>query len=198
MTVPKLDHEGIWNDDPGQISTWTKRKLNPLTCGPEDIDPLDIAAALSKQCRFNGHTFGHLSVARHCVWVAGRVWDETSHTKERLRRQLTLTALLHDAAEAYLGDLVKPLKRTAFGVAYLEAEARLEDVIAERFNLVRIGGSWPAVVIEADRWSTVDREIGGVAHDGLRWTWDSSYDSDRVRWLKTFLHLGGTISEPPR
>lgn len=185
--MTKLDHEGIWEDDPGKISTWTRRTVNPLTCGPEDIDPMDIAVALSRQCRFNGHTGGHLSVARHCLWVAGHV----DHLMDgQATKQLLRTALLHDAAEAYLGDLVKPLKRTEFGKAYLEAESGLEDVIATRFDLIREDHRWPAVVIEADRMSTVDFEIGR----GIRWTWDSPPDEDRSDWLDRFMDCGGVFS----
>lgn len=63
------------------------------------VHTADIAHSLSMQCRFNGHTNRFYSVAQHCCLVADLV---------PLEHQLS--ALLHDATEAYVGDLVRPLK----------------------------------------------------------------------------------------
>lgn len=63
------------------------------------VSTADIAHSLSMQCRFNGHTSEFYSVAQHCCLVADLVPAEHQ-----------LAALLHDATEAYVGDLVRPLK----------------------------------------------------------------------------------------
>lgn len=175
MTVePVLDSEGLWSNGASAscITTYTRRRVDPLNATVEDIDILDIANALARQCRYNGHCYGHLSVARHSIWVS-----------QQLPERLQLTGLLHDAAEAYMGDLVKPLKHSEFGEAYLEAEHRLERVIAEKFGL---RFPMPAEVKEADRYITVEVEI-----PTWRWAWDSSYTKDLHDFMRHYHELVG-------
>jgi uncharacterized protein len=118
--------------EPGPfIQTLSGRRVNPLDAAPEDIDPADIARALANTCRFGGHARAFYSVAQHSVIVCDLL-EARGATVEEL-----LAALLHDAAEAYLGDLPHPLKhRSELGAAFRVAEKRLEAVIAERFALV--------------------------------------------------------------
>lgn len=82
------------------VRTFSGLHVRPLALDPGPIDIMDIAHALSHQCRFNGHTRSFYSVAEHSVRVA-----------ELVPMCDRLAALLHDAAEAYLGDIVSPLKR---------------------------------------------------------------------------------------
>lgn len=117
--------------EPGPfIQTLSGRRVNPLDASPEDIDIADIAGALGNICRFGGHSRGFYSVAQHSVIVCDLL-EERGATADEL-----LAALLHDAAEAYLGDLPHPIKhRSDLGAAFREAEKRLERVIATRFRL---------------------------------------------------------------
>src|SRR5215207_10148348 len=117
--------------EPGPfIQTLTGRRMNPLDAAPEDIDPVDIAGALANLCRFGGHSRGFYSVAQHSVIVCDLLEQQVATPDE------LMAALLHDAAEAYLGDLPHPIKhRSDLGTAYKVAEQRLEAVIAERFSL---------------------------------------------------------------
>lgn len=87
------------------------------------IDVEDIASALSKICRFGGHSNAFYSVAQHSCLVAALA-------PEYLCRE----ALLHDAAEAYLGDVIKPLKNL-LGLAYEELEKEFMQVIMQKFGL---------------------------------------------------------------
>jgi 5'-nucleotidase len=118
--------------EPGPfIQTLSGRRVNPLDAAVEDIDPADIARALSNLCRFGGHSKAFYSVAQHSAIVCDLLEQRGGATPDEL-----MAALLHDAAEAYLGDLPHPLKhRSELGAAFRVAEKRLEAVIAERFAL---------------------------------------------------------------
>ena len=98
--------------------------LDLLKPRPDDIHIKDIAHALSNICRFTGHTSMFYSVAQHSMLVSELVEDP----------MLRKAALLHDAAEAYIGDVSTPLKRIIEPI-YKEIESRLEAAIAERFSI---------------------------------------------------------------
>lgn len=108
------------------------------------VAPSDIAHSLSMQCRFNGHTRSYYSVAQHCYLVADLVPAEHQ-----------LAALLHDATEAYVGDMVRPLKEGMRDFAnslgneclYDLTERKVWIAICQRFNL---DPHLPACVKHAD------------------------------------------------
>lgn len=117
------------------VTTRSGKHVNLLEPAEDSIDVNDIAHALSNQARFNGHTHDFYSVAQHSVMVSRLV--PTEHA---------LTALLHDAAEAYVGDMVTPLKHMM--PAFQEVEDGLFAVIARKFGIDR---ELPAAVVHADR-----------------------------------------------
>jgi 5'-deoxynucleotidase YfbR-like HD superfamily hydrolase len=98
------------------------------------IKPADIAHALSRLCRFNGHTRAHYSVAQHSLIVASLVPAEHQ-----------LVALLHDATEAYIGDMTRPLKAVMPEYQYVEHQIWL--AVCDRFD---IQIDLPACVKQAD------------------------------------------------
>lgn len=116
------------------IQTYTGKKFYPLDPRVEDIDIEDIAHSLSMQCRYNGHCTSFYSVAEHCVLLSHAVDPEHA-----------LTALLHDAAEAYLSDIPRPIKPHLEG--FRERESALDHAIAEKFGLPY---PWPEQVKDYD------------------------------------------------
>ena len=104
------------------VSTKSGRRVALLNPSPAQIVIGDIAHGLAHQCRFNGQTSKFYSVAQHSFLVASI-----------LPRELRLAGLLHDASEAYLGDVVQPLKDLL--PEYQSIEANFCKVLGERFGV---------------------------------------------------------------
>jgi hypothetical protein len=122
----------------GCIFTYSGLRFRPLDPRPEDIRIIDIGHALAYQCRFGGHTRQFYSIAQHSVLVS-----------QLCRPEDALWGLLHDASEAYLQDVCRPLKALDEFRAYRAAESRLQRCIVERFGLAP---EQPASVTAADDW----------------------------------------------
>jgi hypothetical protein len=116
--------------------TFTGRRFWPEDPRTEDVDPRDIAHALALLCRFGGHSRVFYSVAQHSVLVSYVCAPEDA-----------LWGLLHDASEAYLVDIPRPLKRATGLEGYLEHERRAMKVICDSIGLPH---EMPASVKRAD------------------------------------------------
>ena len=149
MTEAQVAQQDAW------IATRGGGQFRPFAAHPADIDIADIAHSLGNQCRFTGQCGTYYSVAQHafeCSMVGG----------PGATRDEALWLLLHDAAEAYLGDVASPMKRglgwlmrtpedSAAGLMFAgfgEVEATILRAVAARFAL-----PWPmpAIVAEIDR-----------------------------------------------
>ena len=108
------------------------RRLDLLDPSPLDIEVEDIAHGLARVARWNGQTTGEhaFSVAQHSVVVE----EICAHILPGLEPRWRLAALLHDAAEYVIGDMISPFK-AALGYDYKTFEARLERAIHIRFGL---------------------------------------------------------------
>jgi 5'-deoxynucleotidase YfbR-like HD superfamily hydrolase len=120
------------------IQTYTGKAFELLDPKPEQIDIVDIAHALSNLCRFTGHSKQHYSVAQHSCLVATiteRMWWEEHGSP--CPPPVLLAALLHDAPEAYVGDVSTPLKIALRGEGtiseYDVIERRIANAIEARF-----------------------------------------------------------------
>lgn len=99
-----------------------------------DVNIEDIAHALSFTCRYNGHCTHFYSVAQHSMLVT-RVYGElVAGTEVQDDPRGYLCALLHDAAEAYVGDVIRPIKMAVPAIEDIEHNVR--ETILEHFGLV--------------------------------------------------------------
>lgn len=147
------------------METFTGNKFWPLDPRQEEVFIEDIAHALSMICRFGGHCIKFYSVAQHSCLVAELV--------ETIEPKLAFAALLHDAAEAYSGDVIRPIKRSNPEIG--KAELAIETVIAAKYGLAV---PMPALIKWADNvllhnehlqlmsgnneWLSCDQENGPV------------------------------------
>jgi uncharacterized protein len=104
------------------MQTYTGKQFFPVDPREEDVCIEDIAHALSMLCRYGGHCLRFYSVAEHCV-----------HAASLAPKELKLVSLLHDASEAYLCDIIRPLK--CFLSDYIKLEQKLEVIICRRFSI---------------------------------------------------------------
>lgn len=108
------------------------RRLDLLDPSPMDIEIEDIAHGLARVARWNGQTIGEhaFSVAQHSVVVE----EICAHIQPDLEPKWRLAALLHDASEYVIGDMISPFK-AALGLDYRKFEERLETAIHIRFGI---------------------------------------------------------------
>lgn len=137
------------------VSTFSGNRFYPLAPRIEQVVIEDIAHGLAYQCRFNGQTCKFYSVAQHSLIVAKLVPPP-----------LRLAALLHDAAEAYLGDMVKPLKVLLPEFSLLED--RVTAIIAATFG---IDFSDYAPIKRADLIALATEKRDLMPHSAERWAY---------------------------
>ena len=108
------------------------RRLDLLNPSPLDIEIEDIARGISRVARWNGQTLGEypLSVAQHSVIVA----ELLKSYNENIEIKWQLAALLHDAAEYIISDMITPLK-SFLGEEYIQLEEKIQSAINIRFSL---------------------------------------------------------------
>lgn len=110
------DKEKVW------IQTYTGKKFYPFNPEESEIDIEDIGHALSMMCRYNGHCNQFYSVAQHSVYVS-----------QMVDNKYKLAALLHDASEAYIADITRPVK--PYLINYKEIESRISNAIFKHFEV---------------------------------------------------------------
>lgn len=138
------------------IETYTGKQVNPLALKAEDISILDIAHSLSLKCRFGGHCSRFYSVAAHSLGVSQMLDCETRVTKR--------AALLHDAAEAYLPDVPRPVKLSWSIFRELE-----EEVMMKITSVFRLAGANWEIVKKADNIMLATEAKFLMASKGDEW-----------------------------
>lgn len=145
-----------FNPEDAWIQTYSGRRFNPTNPYVDAIVIQDIAHPLSMQCRFSGHVRKFYSVAQHSVLVS-YICDSAD----------ALWGLLHDASEAYLVDVPRPIKRSGKFGAYIEFENNMQKAICKRFGLPEIE---PPSVKKADTilLATEARDLMSPLHPDWR------------------------------
>lgn len=134
------------------IQTYTGKWVDPLRPTPDAIDIEDIAHALAMKCRFSGQCREFYSVAQHSVYVADMVMKAVFSPPT----DVILAALLHDATEAYLPDVARPLKPSAYFevddrlLRFRDVEARLLQVIHDALGVPMAEGAAATAIHVAD------------------------------------------------
>lgn len=148
IEVPKADTRiGDW------MITYTGRRFYPLDPRPEDVDFRDIAHALSMICRYGGHVRRFYSVCEHST-------NMCMHFLRQGKPRQAGGALLHDSPEAYVGDIIRPLKPSLDGFPAIEGA--VAEAIFDRVRLDLTPEEWEEVK-EADNRIIADeaRELFG-------------------------------------
>jgi 5'-deoxynucleotidase YfbR-like HD superfamily hydrolase len=184
------------------IQTFTGIFFDPFEPDPELIRIEDIAHALAMQCRFGGHIRKRWSVAQHSMMVS-----------DLCPADLKLHGLLHDASEAYLVDLPRPIKHAPEMKFYRVLESRVETAIALRFGLsinmpdevkradqAILGAEARALKQGLDGWlqhagawelEGIERGVDPTLVNAIRNATPPSDEYIRDEFLRTFSELGG-------
>lgn len=162
------DRKGPW------FLTFTGRQIYPFDMRAEDIDIADIAHSLSLQCRFNGHCREFYSVGLHSIYVA-----------YHLPQELKFVGLLHDATEAYVGDMIRPLKRAIPEFERIETE--IWYAICERFRLPY--QTLPREVKEADSRMLMTERRDLLTANPAKWEEDQVAGGEGIEPYGTKIRL---------
>lgn len=125
----------------GWMQTFTGVKFNVLHPRAEDVRIEDIAHGLAYTCRYGGQATRYYSVAEHCV-IMSRFMPAARHLKQ---------ALLHDSAEAYIGDLIRPVKHQPELAEFRKIESKIEVQVFKRFGIDSTAESDKAVKLTDNR-----------------------------------------------
>ena len=156
-------------DDGSAPRAWQRmlsgRRLDLLNPLPKDIEIEDIAHGLARVARWNGQTVGDhaYSVAEHSLFVT----EILLRLVPDAPRQWQMAALLHDAPEYVIGDLISPFK-AAIGMDYKLFEGRLLDAIHQRFMILdMISSELTAFIKEADTIAAYFEavQLAGFSHE---------------------------------
>ncbi len=184
------------------------RRLDLLDPSPLDIEIDDIAHGLARVARWNGQTSGEcaFSVAQHCLLVE----QVTGKLAPKTQRPWRLAALLHDAPEYVIGDLISPFK-AAVGLDYKALEQALLRAIHVRFGLpAELPATTTHLIKRADRIAAYLEavQLAGFGEAEAKRTFGRprrmesvrlrpvSADEAKARFMARFTALGGNARKP--
>jgi hypothetical protein len=142
--------------------TQTRRQVWPLALKHADVNVMDIAMSLGKQCRYNGHVDKFYTVAEHSVQISKAL------ERDGFDHMTQFVGLHHDDSECWMGDQIKPLKNALeqLGVSLKPFELAIEKTVSERFGMP---WPWPEIIHEYDRKIVRDEKEQLKAGGGDDW-----------------------------
>jgi len=180
--------------DPDEFTTVSGARVHVLNPNPEAIRLGDIAHGLSRVCRFGGQVGIHMSVAQHCVLVSDIVKDHGGSLEEQM------LGLMHDATEAYVGDVISPLKKQLD--AFHGIEAKWATAIGQTLGFGDKLANLPEIVHDADteafytEWRDCfpDRApVVGARPSPNRHVYPMAADQAREAWLRRYDELRAAL-----
>jgi 5'-deoxynucleotidase YfbR-like HD superfamily hydrolase len=160
-----------------KIETVTGNLFDPLAPDVKDISIDDIAWSLSRISRFAGHTITEIpyTVGQHCIFVADEIFRETG------RNDWALYGMLHDAGEAYLGDIPSPIKRLPQIHQQIEQiESNILLTIYKKFELQEpLKSDWD-IVKHYDKRAQFIEAFNFMCSRGLDWVGRENYDINLI------------------
>lgn len=161
---------GSWSQSYSGTKYWI---MDPF---PEEINLMDIAVGLSNAARYRGQTKFFYPVLTHCVLVSRGVEKLALERGWSLQaaKEAAFEGLMHDASEAFLGDVARPLKRQRAMREYCRVEALWEECINKRFG-IRSSLQSKTLVKEVDQRIVLD-EIQAVMADPDMWRRSKRYE----------------------
>jgi 5'-deoxynucleotidase YfbR-like HD superfamily hydrolase len=142
--------------DTYQVITQSGQIVDFLSPNPDAINIFDLAKGLANVCRYSGQVTKFYSVAEHCIMVARAV---PLHLKAH--------ALIHDAAEAYIGDVPRPVKLLC--PEYKQVEARVERAIRQALGLRELTPDEEAIIKQADRGALLLEAKSLKVGESIQW-----------------------------
>lgn len=144
--------------------TQSRRRVEPLNFKAADVWLPDIAASLAKQVRYNGHVDFFYSVAEHSVLISRAL------ERDGQPRHIQATGLLHDSSEAWLGDMIRPMKN-ALREAGFDPKPYEEDIEKKVSDYFGLPYPWAEIVHEYDA-RIIDDEKQQLKFDDNTWSAD--------------------------
>lgn len=148
------------------ITTYSGKNFDIMAITKDDLEIMDIATALSRLCRWGGHARVFYSVAEHSVRVS-----------EKLPGPLQLAGLLHDASEAYVQDVIGPLKNQDFMRGYRAFEDLVQTCVENKFGVTlnhELVARVDQQMAEAERTSLMTQTGPGTRFP-LGWGWEPEH-----------------------
>jgi hypothetical protein len=155
-----------------EVETFSGQYLDVQNPDPDKINLEDIAHALGNICRYGGHSRTFYSVAEHSVFVCERV------CRQGWSKNLQLAALHHDDAEAYLGDIPRPLK-PLLGGEYARLTRKMDRAIVIGLQLPFLSEEFHhSAISNADDWSVFVEARDLLPSEGRGWTGHPDKDTE--------------------